>query len=119
VSRQIRVTTDSHDACHKSFTASRGLNQTIGRLVFLPALHSFSLWDLARNRTYHRHNNVRGRDYVWEPMASDEHRHCGRLRRTTFGLTRQQRPRQSRLNADQLRRQMAKLSAAAKLTHAR
>ena len=36
-----------------------------------------------------------------------------------FGLTRRQAPRQSRLDADGLRRQMAKLSAAAKLTHAR
>ena len=73
-----------HDACHNSFTASTRLNQTIGRLAFLPALHSFSLWDLAHNRTHHRHNNVRGWDYVWEPMTADEYRRCGRLRRTMY-----------------------------------
>jgi len=73
-----------HDACHNSFTASTRLNQTIGRLAFLPALHSFSLWDLAHNRTHHRYNNVRGWDYVWEPMTADEYRHCGHLRRTMY-----------------------------------
>jgi omega-6 fatty acid desaturase (delta-12 desaturase) len=54
-----------HDACHNAFTVSTRLNQVIGRLAFLPALHSFSLWDLAHNRTHHRYNNIRGIDYVW------------------------------------------------------
>ena len=73
-----------HDACHNSFTAWPRLNQTIGRLAFLPALHSFSLWDLAHNRTHHRHNNLRGWDYVWEPMTAEAYRRCGRLRRAVY-----------------------------------
>src|SRR5271157_3161206 len=43
-----------HDACLSSFTASTRLNQTIGQVAFLPALHPFSLWDLACNRTHQR-----------------------------------------------------------------
>src|SRR5438876_8273233 len=30
-----------HDACHQSFTSSRGLNGWIGRVAFLPSLHVF------------------------------------------------------------------------------
>jgi acyl-lipid omega-6 desaturase (Delta-12 desaturase) len=63
-----------HDACHNAFTASTRLNRLIGRLSFLPALHSFSLWYLAHNRTHHRFNNIRGIDYVWEPMTLDAYR---------------------------------------------
>jgi omega-6 fatty acid desaturase (delta-12 desaturase) len=63
-----------HDACHNAFTVSTRLNQVIGRLALLPALHSFSLWDLAHNLTHHRYNNIRGIDYVWEPMTATEYR---------------------------------------------
>jgi Fatty acid desaturase len=63
-----------HDACHNAYTASTRVNQVIGRLAFLPALHSFSLWDLAHNRTHHRFNNIRGIDYVWEPMTPAAYR---------------------------------------------
>src|SRR5262249_11987150 len=34
-----------HDAGHQSYTSSRLINHVIGRIAFLPALHSFSLWD--------------------------------------------------------------------------
>jgi omega-6 fatty acid desaturase (delta-12 desaturase) len=63
-----------HDAAHNSFTSSRLLNQVIGRLAFLPALHAFSLWDLSHNRTHHPHNNVRSIDYAWEPMTPGDYR---------------------------------------------
>ena len=56
-----------HDACHNSYTARRWLNQIIGRIAFLPSLHSFSQWDLAHNQLHHRYNSVRGWDEVWEP----------------------------------------------------
>lgn len=73
-----------HDACHNSLTASAPLNRVLGRLAFLPSLHSFSLWDLAHNRTHHRHNNVRGWDYVWEPMTVAEYHGHARWRRALY-----------------------------------
>jgi omega-6 fatty acid desaturase (delta-12 desaturase) len=77
-----------HDACHNAFTASTRLNQLIGRLAFLPALHSFSLWDLAHNRTHHRFNNIRGVDYVWEPMTQEGYHEAPWWRRTTYRFCR-------------------------------
>ena len=65
-----------HDACHQAFTGSHVANHVIGRLAFLPSLHPFSLWDLGHNRTHHRYNNIRGLDYVWEPMTPAEYRHA-------------------------------------------
>src|SRR5438552_894289 len=56
-----------HDACHQSFTDSQSLNHLLGRLAFLPSLHPYSLWDIGHNRVHHRFNNIRGKDYVWEP----------------------------------------------------
>jgi acyl-lipid omega-6 desaturase (Delta-12 desaturase) len=73
-----------HDACHNSFTASSALNQVLGRIAFLPSLHSFSLWDLGHNRMHHRYNNVRGWDAVWEPMCPDDYRALGSLRRMRY-----------------------------------
>jgi hypothetical protein len=43
-----------HDACHQSYTSSRFLNHVVGRIAFLPALHSFSLWDREHNHRHHR-----------------------------------------------------------------
>ena len=77
-----------HDACHNAFTASTRLNRLIGRLSFLPALHSFALWDLAHNRTHHQFNNIRGVDYVWEPMAPAEYRRATWLRRVWYRFCR-------------------------------
>jgi len=73
-----------HDACHNSLTRSLWLNRIIGRIAFLPALHSFSLWDLAHNRLHHRYNNVRGLDVVWEPLSPAEYRARGKLRRWMY-----------------------------------
>jgi omega-6 fatty acid desaturase (delta-12 desaturase) len=77
-----------HDACHNAYTASTRLNQVIGRIALLPALHSFSLWDLAHNRTHHRYNNIRGIDYVWEPMTQETYRAAGLPRRALYRLCR-------------------------------
>ena len=63
-----------HDCCHQAFTGSRMANNVLGRVVFLPSLHPYSLWDLGHNRTHHRYNNVRGKDYVWEPMTPRQYR---------------------------------------------
>ncbi len=73
-----------HDACHQSYTRSRRLNAVIGRMALLPSLHSFSLWDLGHNRIHHRHNNVRGFDYVWEPMSPGDYAAAGPWRRALY-----------------------------------
>src|ERR1700685_2885367 len=62
----------AHDACHQSFTSSRFLNHMVGRIAFLPALTSCSLWDLEHNRRHHRFNNVRRYDLDFAPMSPDE-----------------------------------------------
>ncbi len=77
-----------HDAGHNSFTRSRILNQVLGRLAFLPALHAFSLWDLSHNRTHHRYNNIRGIDYVWEPMTLADYQRCPPARRALYRFSR-------------------------------
>jgi omega-6 fatty acid desaturase (delta-12 desaturase) len=73
-----------HDAAHNSFTLSRTTNQIIGRMAFLPSLHAFSLWDLSHNQTHHLYNNVRGIDYVWEPLTPGEYRSLGVMRRAIY-----------------------------------
>ena len=73
-----------HDLCHQSFTSSRIANQVIGRIAFLPSLHPFSLWDLGHNRTHHRYNNIRGKDYVWEPMSPADYRASSKLRKLVY-----------------------------------
>lgn len=77
-----------HDACHQSFTSSRRLNGILGRISMLPSLHNFSLWDLGHNRIHHRHNNVRGFDYVWEPMSPQDYAAVGPLRRWLYRVSR-------------------------------
>jgi acyl-lipid omega-6 desaturase (Delta-12 desaturase) len=62
----------AHDACHQSFTSSRRLNHVIGRIAFLPALTSYSLWDHEHNRRHHRFNNVRHFDFDFAPMDAEE-----------------------------------------------
>lgn len=81
-----------HDSCHGSFTSSRLLNRIIGRIVFLPALHPFSLQYLWHNRTHHRYTNWRVKDFLWAPLSKQEYDRCGpvgrffyRLYRTWFG----------------------------------
>ncbi len=61
-----------HDACHGSFTRVGWLNQWIGRIAFLPALHSVSLWRHLHNGIHHRYTNLRGRDYAWAPLTRAE-----------------------------------------------
>jgi acyl-lipid omega-6 desaturase (Delta-12 desaturase) len=73
-----------HDACHQSFTSSARLNKLIGRISFLPSLHNFALWDLGHNRTHHRYNNVRGFDYVWEPMTPQDYLNASFRKRVLY-----------------------------------
>lgn len=63
-----------HDACHHSLTPNRKLNRILGTLAFLPALHAYSLWKYGHNHLHHLFTNVRGYDYVWEPLSPPEYR---------------------------------------------
>lgn len=77
-----------HDACHQSYTSSRWLNGILGRIALLPSLHSFSLWDIGHNRTHHRYNNVRGFDYVWEPLSPADYSVAKPLKRVWYRFLR-------------------------------
>lgn len=70
-----------HDACHQSFTTHRRLNAVLGRLVFLPSLTPYSLWDVGHNVVHHGYTNLRGFDFVWEPKTLEQYRALPRWRR--------------------------------------
>lgn len=81
-----------HDACHQAFFASRDANRWIGRLVFLPSLTNYSLWEVGHNIGHHVYTNLRGHDYVWTPRSKAEYdampagrRALERLYRSIFG----------------------------------
>ena len=63
-----------HDACHQSFTPHRRLNRWLGRLVFLPSLTPYSLWEAGHNVVHHGYTNLKGADFVWAPLTLDEFR---------------------------------------------
>jgi acyl-lipid omega-6 desaturase (Delta-12 desaturase) len=78
----------AHDACHQSFTSSRRLNHVIGRIAFLPALTSYSLWEHEHNRRHHRWNNVRHFDFDFAPMSAEEFAAASPARRLWYTFTR-------------------------------
>ena len=63
-----------HDACHQSFTAHRRLNRWLGRLLFLPSLTPYSLWEVGHNVVHHGYTNLKGFDFIWAPMTPAEYR---------------------------------------------
>jgi omega-6 fatty acid desaturase (delta-12 desaturase) len=63
-----------HDACHQSLTRHRSLNRWVGRLVFLPSLTPYSLWEVGHNVVHHGYTNLKGFDFVWEPLTVAEYR---------------------------------------------
>lgn len=71
-----------HDACHQSFTSHRALNRWLGRLVFLPSLTPYSLWETGHNVVHHGYTNLKGFDFVWEPRTLADFRALPRWRRT-------------------------------------
>ena len=70
-----------HDACHQSLTRHRGLNRWLGRLLFLPSLTPYSLWEVGHNVVHHGYTNLRGVDFVWQPLTLEEYRALPRYRR--------------------------------------
>lgn len=70
-----------HDACHHSLTPHRRLNTWLGRLVFLPSLTPYSLWNIGHNVVHHGYTNLKNFDFVWQPLSLDEYRALPRWRR--------------------------------------
>jgi len=62
-----------HDACHQSLFANRNANRWVGRLLFLPSLTPYSLWEVGHNLGHHVYTNLRGMDYVWTPLSKAEY----------------------------------------------
>jgi len=62
-----------HDACHQSLTRHRRLNRWLGRLLFLPSLTPYSLWEVGHNVVHHGYTNLRGVDFVWQPLSLDQY----------------------------------------------
>jgi len=77
----VRLFLVGHEACHGSFFATKGLNNVLGRLAFLPSLTAFSLWDVGHNVAHHGFNNLKGRDQVWTPFSKAEYDGLSRHRR--------------------------------------
>lgn len=70
-----------HDACHQSFTPHRRLNRWLGRLVFLPSLTPYSLWDVGHNVVHHGYTNLKDFDFVWQPQSIEAYRRMPAWRR--------------------------------------
>jgi omega-6 fatty acid desaturase (delta-12 desaturase) len=69
-----------HDACHQSLTRHRRLNRWLGRLLFLPSLTPYSLWEVGHNVVHHGYTNLKGVDFVWEPLTLAEYQALPRRR---------------------------------------
>lgn len=70
-----------HDACHQALTDSHRLNRWLGRIVFLPSLTPYSLWEVGHNVVHHGYTNLKGFDFVWAPLTPAEYRALPRWRR--------------------------------------
>lgn len=69
----VRLFVIGHDACHQALTSSKPLNDWLGRIAFLVSLTPYSLWRVGHNVMHHGFNNLRGRDFVWEPKTPEEY----------------------------------------------
>ncbi|MGA2779281.1 MAG: fatty acid desaturase [Steroidobacteraceae bacterium] len=77
----VRLFVIGHDACHQALTSSKPLNDAIGRIAFLVSLTPYSLWRTGHNIVHHGFNNLRGRDFIWEPKQTEEYLALPRWRR--------------------------------------
>jgi omega-6 fatty acid desaturase (delta-12 desaturase) len=77
-----------HDACHNALFSQRPMNVVAGRLLFLPSLTPFSLWEVGHNVAHHGYTNLRGRDHVWVPLAKAEYDRLPAWRRAAERLYR-------------------------------
>jgi len=70
-----------HDCCHNALMPGRQWNLWIGRLAFIPVVHSVSLWRVAHNQHHHGRTNLKGVDPVWAPMSLADYQAASPLRR--------------------------------------
>ena len=61
-----------HDAAHRSLVANRTLNEILGRVLFLPCLHNYTLWVVQHNRLHHQSANVKGLN-SFSPLSPEEY----------------------------------------------
>lgn len=82
------IFTLGHDACHDALTVHPRLNIWLARIAFIPSAHAVSLWVLGHNQIHHGFTNLKGRDYVWEPMSPAEYSAASPGRRAFYRLCR-------------------------------
>jgi omega-6 fatty acid desaturase (delta-12 desaturase) len=82
------IFTLGHDACHDALTAHPRLNIWLARIAFIPSAHAASLWILGHNQIHHGFTNLKGRDYVWEPMSPAEYAIASAGRKAFYRLCR-------------------------------
>jgi len=68
----VRLFIIGHDACHGSLTDHEALNKTIGRIAFLPSMDALLALAVGHNVVHHGFNNLKGRDFVWQPLDPTE-----------------------------------------------
>ena len=78
-----------HDACHQSYTPHRRLNKILGRIAMLPSLTPYSLWQTGHNVVHHGYTNLKGVDFVWEPLTLAEYQALSPARRALERKARQ------------------------------
>jgi omega-6 fatty acid desaturase (delta-12 desaturase) len=61
-----------HDAGHHSLTPSRRLNDLLGRLAMLPALHPYTAWRHAHNTLHHGGTCLKGQHPDFTPLSKRE-----------------------------------------------
>ena len=70
-----------HDCGHGALVPGRRWNLWLGRLAFIPVVHSLSLWRVTHNQKHHGRTNLKGVDPVWTPMSPREYAQASRARR--------------------------------------
>ena len=70
-----------HDAAHGSLFKSKKINKIVGRILFLPELHSYEGWLLGHNRLHHGHTVREQMDFVWMPFSKDQYNSLNRFQK--------------------------------------
>jgi acyl-lipid omega-6 desaturase (Delta-12 desaturase) len=70
----------AHDAAHGGLLSKRWQNRILGRILFFPALHNYSLWLIQHNRLHHQSPNVKGLN-SWAPLTPIEYQILPRWRK--------------------------------------
>ena len=77
-----------HDACHEALVSNLRGNKWMARIAFLVSLTPYSTWRAGHNVVHHGFNNLRGRDFVWEPKTPAEYAAMPRWRQRVERLYR-------------------------------